>query len=180
MSASHGPRSTNEGSGALLDVGGKRGRRIEGRPDVPEEAPQERLRVVCRAVAPPFDPLPRERVCARRCRARLRRRRLDHGQRAHLLRDRGRCKQRDHTAVGVADEVGAAAEPLRDENGVALEVDPVDRRWREPGPLEDVEQIGVAERALAAPGRASAHHAAVDEQDPRPLLTHVTNLVVFG
>ena len=81
-----------------------------------------------------------------------------------------RCQQRDHAAVGVADEVGAAPDPFCDEKGVLVEVDPLDRRIRgEARPLHDLQLELVAERSLAAPRRAPAHHAAVDEHDPRAL-----------
>src|SRR4029079_15666159 len=105
----------------------------------------------------------------------------DHGQRVDYVRYCGRCEQRDHPAVRVADKMCAVADHLCDEAGVLLEVDVGD--WRigwESRPPHHLELEAGAELALPAPGGAATHDAAVDEDDSRRRVNHVTNLVVFG
>ncbi len=111
---------------ALLELGRERGGRLERRADRPEEAAQERLRLV-RPLQPvrgrrpqrtpprPGGREPRRGTAARR-------------RSASQLRVARRGEQRDHTAVGVAREVVARAQPLRHPVGLVLEVDPVDSR----------------------------------------------------
>ena len=60
----------------------------------------------------------------------------------------------------------AGPQEVRDEVGVRLEVDPLDRRVRrEPGALDDEELEALGERPLRAPGRTPAEDAPVNEDD---------------
>ena len=95
-----------------------------------------------------------------------RRRRLDHGQRAHDFRSRSGGEQGDHGAVGVTDEVVAGLEQSGDELRIHLEVDPLDGRIRrEPGPADNDELEPLFEGELRAPGRLASDDTAMHEYE---------------
>jgi hypothetical protein len=98
--------------------------------------------------------------------------RLADRERPDALRVRGRDQERDHTAVGVADEVRAVAEQRCQLLGLALEVDPLQERPGRVAPAvrRDHLEAPVERRPHRRPGFRVAH-AAMDEDDPHaPIL----------
>jgi hypothetical protein len=89
---------------------------------------------------------------------------LDHGQRANGIR-MARCrKERDHSTVGVADEMCAVTEHVRDIVGVAVEVDrSVGWTAAEPAPIDEQQAIRIRKWPLVRPGLLTPAKAAVDE-----------------
>jgi hypothetical protein len=76
-----------------------------------------------------------------------------------------RCrKERDHTTVGVADEMCAVTEHVRHVVRVSVEVDrPVGWAAAEPAPVDEEEAIRIREWPLLRPGLLAPAEAAVDE-----------------
>jgi len=93
-----------------------------------EEPPQEAPRVVGAPARVERGTARGERVHGRIARSDPRRRGLDDRQRAHEVQSARRGQQRDDAAVRMADEVVALSQPLRDEDGVLLEVHAFRRR----------------------------------------------------
>ncbi len=160
------PALADEGLDALLELGRERAGRVPVRPDRGQEAAQEGLRLVVPRARVQRGATPGERRHRRIVERDARARRLDHRERPEPgPRTRG-CEEADDAAVGVADEVVAVCEPLRDPVRVRLEVDVLDRAGGESWSLED-DELGLAEDrpTLLAPGRAAADDAPVDEHD---------------
>src|SRR5438128_1033018 len=79
-------------------------------------------------------------------------------------------EERDHAAVGMADEMRAVLEQRCDLLRLALEIDPLERGIRRiAAPRRDHEPEALREGELCRPCGRAAAPAAVDEENTRPL-----------
>ena len=151
---------------ALLELG----RQPLGQPRLAADEREEALREGPRLARPvlevlgePLDQVVHVRVPAREAEGR----RLADRQRADAVRVRGGDQQRDHAAVGVADQVGALAEQRRQLLGLPLEVDPLQQRSRRVAAAvrrDHLEPL-LERRPHRRPG-LGVPDAAVDQDDP--------------
>src|SRR5262249_23110044 len=94
------------------------------------------------------------------------RRRLDERQRPQPVGVPDCGEERDHAAVGVADQVCPRLDQLLEPGSLVLVVDALDARaGRKAPPGRGHELEAVGEGALRAPGGVAVDDAAVDEED---------------